>query len=112
MSGKRGSTTLGSEEIKPPPPNARWITFEQSDGDFSIRPEPRNPERDSSGKWNFFRQVPLDERQSTEWRRKIGNKLAEMLNYKGEEALSQSTTDLTVLVRPTNLLCQGMAQRI
>ena len=77
----RGTITLGLEEIKAPPANAPLLRFPKSDGDASIRPTPSNgPAKDSSGSWNYFRQVPLDERMSTEWRRKIGNKVAEMMN--------------------------------
>jgi hypothetical protein len=76
----RGASTLGKEEIKPPPSDALLLRFPKSDGDASIRPSPIGPAKDASGHWNYFRPVPLDEKASTEWRRKIGSKVAEMLN--------------------------------
>jgi hypothetical protein len=76
----RGVSTLGKEEIKPPPSNALLLHFPKSDGDASIRPSPIGPARDASGRWNYFRPVPLDEKASTEWRRKIGSKVAEMMS--------------------------------
>lgn len=73
----RGATTLGSEEIRPPPAGVKYLKFEKSDGNDAIRPTPTNPS--GSGPVNYYRQVPLDEKNSTEWRRKIGGKVAAML---------------------------------
>jgi hypothetical protein len=75
-----GVATLGKEETKPPPSNAILLHFTKSDGDASIRPSPIGPAKDGSGRWNYFRPVPLDEKTSTEWRRRIGSKVAEMMS--------------------------------
>ncbi|PVG00733.1 hypothetical protein CPB86DRAFT_782281 [Serendipita vermifera] len=77
----RGGATTGSEDIKLPPSEALLLEFPRSDGDSALRPEPRDiPSRDSTGKINYYREIGRDQRLSTEWRRKIGNKVAEMLN--------------------------------
>ncbi|KIM34322.1 hypothetical protein M408DRAFT_59947 [Serendipita vermifera MAFF 305830] len=75
----RGTTTIGPEEIQPPPSNSKFLSFENSDGDASIRPSPTQLSRDATGRINYFRQVSLDEKSSTQWRRKIGSKVAFML---------------------------------
>jgi hypothetical protein len=93
----RGGNTTGSEDLKPPPAEALLLEFPKSDGDSTLRPESRNvPTRDSSGRWNFYREITLDQRLSTEWRRKIGNKVAEMLNRAGEHLEGAHKGSLTL----------------
>ena len=83
----RGVTTVGSEEIQPPPRNAKFLEFVKSDGNAFIRPTPTQPVKDASGQVNFYRLVPLDEKSSTMWRKKIGSKVASMLGYSSKSAI-------------------------
>jgi hypothetical protein len=90
----RGVTTLGKEETRPPPSDALLLHFSKSDGDASIRPSPTGPTRDATGRWNYFRPVPLDEKTSTEWRRKIGSKVAEMMSIPSQSFIRYLRTHL------------------
>jgi hypothetical protein len=79
----------------PPPEDARFLEFHQSDGDSSRWPQPHpGPSRDPDGKLNYYRPLGLDERGSTDWRKKIGIKVAELMKKPSEICLFRRWQDL------------------
>jgi len=78
-----GSTTRTiNSTVEPPPADARWIEFPNTDGSHHKWPE-FTGERDTDGNINFLRPVHIDEKSAVDWRKKVGKYLAEVCNYSG-----------------------------
>lgn len=102
MTDAGGRSSLGAiTQHNPPPNNALYIEFHQSDGESSRWPQPcPGPSRDSDGKLNYYRPIGLDEHASTDWRKKIGFKVAELMKKPSEPPILFGFVSISSLDRP------------